>query len=205
LQIKGKEVCIADLMGELRKDNIHYKASGGGVTLTGGEALLQPDFCAALLNACRNENWDTAIETSANVPWRNIETILPHLSRIFIDIKHADSRKHFVFTNAFNDQILDNARHVANCQGINLTLRIPVIPTFNDTTEEILEIVHIVNSFKNVAALQLLPFHHFGEKKYNYLGMRYGMSGHTPLSSERMNELLEVVRANISIPCQIGG
>ncbi len=205
LRMKGWRVTVPELLAELRKDSVQYRQSGGGVTLTGGEALTQPDFCAALLSACAAEGWDTAVETAANVPWENIARVLPHAARILLDIKHADSEKHRLFTKVPNELILANARRIAEYPGVNLVIRVPVIPGFNDTAEEISAIAEIAGGLPGVEVLHLLPFHRLGEGKYESLGCEYVMRGVEPLTAGRMEELRAVVCAGTSLRCKIGG
>lgn len=205
LRIVGWRSNVTELVEELRKDADHYTISGGGITLSGGEALLQPAFCAALLQACHAEGWNTAVETTANVPWQSLEMALPYLDHVLLDIKHANSRKHRQFTSVPNERILTNAKRLAAFPNIDLTIRIPLIPGFNDTDEEIRQIARIVASLQKVSALRLLPFHRMGENKYEYLGLEYSMAGQTPQHSEHITSLRNVAAAEVDIPCLIGG
>lgn len=205
LRIKGKYVYVEELVGELRKDADYYALSGGGITLSGGEALLQPHFCKNLLQACQEEGWDTAVETTANVPWKNIASVLPNINHVLLDIKHADSKKHKQYTSAPNERIIDNACKLASVKGLDLVIRIPLIPGFNDSDEEIRDIARIVASLQNVSALHLLPYHRLGENKYKYLGMTYTMTDAVPQTKERVIHLRDIAATELHIPCLIGG
>ena len=109
----GKDVTVAEIMPEIRADRPYYRRSGGGVTLSGGEVLAQADFAAELLKACKEAGLHTAIESTANAPYSDIEKLLPYLDLYLMDIKHADPEKHRIFTGVDNRLILENAARVA--------------------------------------------------------------------------------------------
>ena len=109
----GKDVLVKDLIPEVLADVPFYRRSGGGVTLSGGEVLAQPEFARDLLRAFKNEGLHTAIETTANAPFEVIKTILPYLDLCLMDIKHMDSNKHKEYTTSGNERILENAKKIA--------------------------------------------------------------------------------------------
>ncbi len=199
----GEDISVRELMDIIRQDAFYYRRSGGGVTLSGGEALLQPHFAVPLLMACHAFGINTAIETTGIAKWEVIKDYLPHLDYVLMDIKHMDSRKHKEFTKQPNERILENARRIAE-YGSNLTIRIPVIPTFNDTPAEISAIADFAASLPGVERLHLLPYHRMGQDKYGWLGREYTLMDITPPSSEHMNELLKAARRP-GLHCQIGG
>lgn len=203
-KVIGRDVTVEEVMYEIRKDIPYYNRSGGGVTLSGGEALLQPDFAVALLRACHDNGITTAIETTGIAPWETIERYLPHLDYVLMDIKHMDSEKHREFTQQPNTRILENARKIAESGMVDLTIRVPVIPTFNNTTEEIEAIAKFASTLPNVRKLHLLPYHRLGEGKYEGLGRDYMLSGIEPMTDEYMNGLLAVAKRS-GLECQIGG
>lgn len=204
-RLKGREAGVAEIMAELEKDAAQYNESGGGVTLSGGEALLQAEFAALLLKNSREKGWSTAVETTANVPWGNFLKVLPWLEHVLLDIKHADSGKHRFFTGVPNERILENAKRLGNISHLRLVVRIPVIPGFNDTEEELRAIARIAAAISNVTALHLLPYHRLGENKYGYMGKKYPMEGISPLSGTRMEELRDSTQNEIPFDCLIGG
>ena len=203
--MEGKIRTVSDLIKELRRDNTHYRRSGGGITLSGGEALAQATFSAALLKACQAEGWHTAVETAAYVPREKIAQTLPYLNLVLLDIKHADSKKHEQYVGQPNELILENAHYIASFPNVELIIRVPVIPGFNDQPEEIAAIAKIANSLPGVKKLHLLPYHRMGENKYDYLKYDYKMKGIDALSPERAAYLKTVVEQNASLHCQIGG
>jgi pyruvate formate lyase activating enzyme len=202
----GVTVSVTELMGEIRKDIIYYRRSGGGVTLSGGEALFQPDFVLAILKACKAEAIHTAIETNACHPdFDVIRQLLPLIDLVMGDIKHVDSAKHERFVGRGNERILENLRRIG-LAGTPLVIRVPVVPTFNATREEIARIAAYAATLPGVRRLHLLPYHRLGESKYVWLGMPYALSGIAPPGNDLMEELLEAAgRAAPNLPCQIGG
>lgn len=203
VKIVGKDVTVGEVMEEIKKDMPYYRRSGGGVTLSGGESLLQPDFAIALLTACHEAGINTAIETTGIAKFEIIEKYLPHLDYILMDIKHINSAKHKEFTTQPNERILENAKKIAQ-SGANLTIRVPVIPGFNDTEKEIADIAAFASSLPGVKELHLLPYHRMGEDKYAALGRKYLLAGIKPLEDSHMERLLKTAE-KCGLKCQIGG
>lgn len=202
-KVVGRDVSVGEVMTEVLKDMPYYRRSGGGVTLSGGESLLQPEFAVALLKSCHMHGINTAIETTGFAKFEVIEQYLPHLDYILMDIKHINSAKHKAFTGQPNELILENAKKIAD-SGANLTIRVPVIPGFNNTKEEIGAIASYAKNLNGVRNLHLLPYHRLGEDKYKGLGREYSLEGIAPNSDELMEELLKTAKQS-GLNCQIGG
>lgn len=202
-KIIGRDVTVDEMLEEIKKDYPYYRRSGGGVTLSGGEALLQPEFGIALLKACKEYGINTAIETSGFADFSMIEKYLPYLDCVMMDIKHMNPKKHEEFTGKPNTLILENAMKIAQ-SGANLIIRVPVIPTFNHTKEEIMEIASFTKTLTGVKELHLLPYHRLGQDKYDGLGRTYSLVDEQPLDHEYMKGLLEAVKLT-GLLCQIGG
>lgn len=200
----GRDVTVEELLPVIKQDMFYYNRSGGGVTLSGGESLLQPDFAPHLLHACKDIGVNTAIETTGFAKWETIEKYLPYLDYVLMDIKHMDSAKHKEFTTQSNELILENARKIAESGAVNLTIRVPVIPTFNHTPEEIRAISEFAASLPGVERLHLLPYHRLGQGKYEGLNRPYPMEGINLIPNEYMQRLLEVAKRS-GLKCQIGG
>ncbi len=199
----GRDVTVEEVMEEIQKDNRYYERSGGGVTLSGGEALCQPEFTKALLMECKEAGLHTAIESTACASYEIIEKILPYLDLYLMDIKHCNAKKHQEFTGKSNELILENARRLA-LDAKELVIRVPVIPSFNDTKEEIRAIAEFAASLPNVQKLHLLPYHRLGQDKYNGLGRKYLLDGYMPFTEQDIEPLfLEVKKTGLQ--CQIGG
>ncbi len=202
-KIIGRDVTVDEMMEEIKKDLSYYRRSGGGVTLSGGEALLQPEFAIELLKQCQEFGINTAIESTGFASFDVIKEYLPYLDFFLMDIKHMNSEKHKAFTGKPNDLILENARKIAN-MGANLIIRVPVIPTFNQTPEEIKAIAMFAKTLPGVKELHLLPYHRLGQDKYEGLGRSYSLEEITPASNMEMNVLLEAAMQS-GLQCQIGG
>lgn len=203
-KVMGRDVTVEEVMEEVIKDIAHFRRSGGGLTLSGGECLAQPEFASALLQAAHAYGITTAIETTGFAPFEIIEDkILPFVDTFMMDIKHMNSAKHKLFTGQPNEKILANAKKIA-ASGANLIIRTPVVPTFNDTPEEILEISQFARSLPGVKQHHLLPYHRLGSDKYEGIGRNYLMSHIEPPAEEKMQELLAVAKTT-GLHVQIGG
>lgn len=199
----GKDTTVGEIIEEVLKDRIYYRRSGGGLTLSGGECLLQANFSQALLAAAKENGINTAIETAGNVHFEDAEKILPYLDIMLMDIKHINSDKHKEFTGSSNERILENAVKFSKTVK-KLIVRVPVVPGFNDTDEEIMQIADFASKLENVDELHLLPYHRLGADKYDRLGRKYTLSEILPPSDEKMEHLKEVV-LKTGLKCQIGG
>lgn len=203
-KIVGQDVTVDEVLSIVAEDDFYYRRSGGGVTLSGGECLNQPDFAPHLLHACQDMGYSTAIETTGFQKWEIIEKYLEHLDYVLMDIKHMDSAKHKEFTGVPNELILENAYRIARSGKAELIIRTPVIPTFNDTTEEIRQIAEFAASLPGVKKHHLLPYHRLGQGKYEGLDRNYGMGDIEPPDNKHMEMLLAVAKRS-GLQCQIGG
>lgn len=203
IKTQGQDITVREVMDVVIKDRPYYNRSGGGLTLSGGESLLQPEFAVALLRTAKNNGINTAMESTGFSSFDVIERFLPHLDLYLMDIKHMNSKKHEEFIGRPNGLVLENAKKIAK-YAKKLIIRVPVIPTFNDTKEEILDISKFASSLENVSEIHLLPYHRLGADKYKWLGREYLMSDILPPSDDKMNEL-KVVAESTGLKCQIGG
>ena len=199
----GRDVTVGEVINEVVQDRPYYNRSGGGITLSGGESLLQPDFAVALLKACKENGINTAIETTGFANADVIKRFLPYLDTVLMDIKHINSDKHKEFTSQPNERILENAKLIAS-EAKKLIIRVPVIPTFNDTVAEIAEIAAFAAALPNVNEIHLLPYHSMGRDKYTGLGREYGMGDIKSPTNELM-EVLKQTAEQFGLKVQIGG
>ena len=200
----GRDVTVGEVMDEVMQDRFYYRRSGGGLTLSGGESLMQPDFSSALMQAAHERGINTAMESTGLAPFRVIaEKILPYLDLYLMDIKHTDREKHKFFTGVSNELILENAKKIA-ASGQNLVIRVPVVPGFNATEGEILEIARFAASLPGVERLHLLPYHRLGMDKYAGLGRDYTLSSVQPPSNELMQRLMDAASVT-GLRVRIGG
>ena len=204
-KIIGRNVTVEEMLQVVEKDRAYYYRSGGGMTLSGGECLCQPEFARDLLRGAKERGIHTAIESMAGMPWENIQMVLPYLDLYLMDIKHTNPAKHKEFTGRPNELMMENARKVALSGKCKLIIRVPVIPTFNDTVEEIQGITEFANTLPGVEQLHLLPYHRLGQDKYVGLGRPYLMEGILPPTNEHMQTLKKAAESVSSLHVQIGG
>ena len=198
----GRDVTVEEIMPEILSDLPYYRRSGGGITLSGGEMLCQPEFAKALLIASKEAGLHTAVESTAFAKFETIRELLPYIDLFLMDIKHMDTEKHKEYTGAKNELILENARKISE-YGTKLIIRTPVVPTFNDTADEIYAISSFARSI-GAAEHHLLPYHRLGQDKYHSLGRSYSLKDIEPPSKEKMEYLLSVAERS-GLKCQIGG
>jgi len=200
----GEEITVDKVINELKKETVQYRRSGGGVTLSGGEALMQPKFAIELLKACKAMGWHTAIETTGYASEDVIDKVIPWVDLVLLDIKSLDDEKHKKYIHASNERIIKNAKKISTL-GVELIIRVPVIPEFNCDENSIYDISKFAKSLNGVKQLDLLPYHKLGANKYKNLGQEYTM-GHdikTP-DEDTMNKLKKIVE-ECGLVCTIGG
>lgn len=204
-KVIGRDVTVEEVLEEVEKDRGYYRRSGGGLTLSGGESLCQPVFIKALLQAAKGRGINTAMESMGCASYEVIKDILPYLDTYLMDIKHIDPAKHKEFTGRSNELMLENARKIAASGLTELVIRVPVIPTFNDTPEEIAGIARFADKLPGVKKIHLLPYHRLGQDKYEGLSREYLMKDILPPENEHMQMLKKVVENCSNLECQIGG
>ena len=199
----GKDVTVGEILPEILADVHYYRRSGGGLTLSGGEMLGQPQFAADLLRAAQENGLHTAVESTAFAPFETVQKVLPYIDLFMMDVKHMDSAKHKEYTGQPNELILQNARKIAE-SGVELIIRTPVVPGVNDNAEDIRAIAKFAASLPGVKEYHLLPYHRLGQDKYAGLDRNYALKGIEPPTKERMEYLLSVAEES-GLRCQIGG
>jgi pyruvate formate lyase activating enzyme len=192
LNLAGKTYGADELASLVLEDKDMMRLSGGGVTLSGGEPLLQADFAAALLSRLKKEGIHTAVETASNVPWGSIEKIQSYTDLFICDIKAAGTELHRRGTGTGNEQILGNLRLLSGA-GAGILLRIPVIPGFNDSEKAISEIGGFICSLPAKHPVELLAFHNICAGKYDSLGREFTLRQTKPPSPETMKQLISIL------------
>lgn len=204
----GERRTAGEVMAEVRRDAPFYDRSGG-LTLTGGEATMQPAFTEALLRLARVEGIHTALETSGHTQWHVFERLLPHLDLLLYDVKHVDSELHRRYTGLDNALILANLRRIADLPAPKLIVRVPVIPGFNADVASLRAIaVFMLSLGQRVSEINLLPYHTLGKSKYQALGRDYPWADQPRLSDAEMQRLAEVMAAEVAqtgLRMRIGG
>lgn len=173
----GESMSVEEVIRAVQQDNVSWRSSGG-ITVSGGELLVQAEFVHDLLKECKRRGIDTAIETSGYANWNDVEKACEYANLIFYDIKSLDTEKHKVYTGVNNDLILENLRRISErFTTTPLIVRTPLIPGFNDSEEEINSIIEFIRGINNLTNYEILPYHAFGEAKYLQLGREYTL-GH---------------------------
>ncbi|EHR8837037.1 glycyl-radical enzyme activating protein [Shigella flexneri] len=201
--LSGTTMTVEQVITELRKDEVHYRRSGGGITLSGGEALAQPEFAAELLAACKARGWHTAMETTGITSKKVLDRVIPLLDLVLLDIKTLFSERHEQFTGYPNEVVLENALYLSSIAK-EVAVRVPVIPTFNDDEKSIRAIAMFASHMNNVSRLHLLPYHSFGKNKYALLSRQYGMIDIKTPDDDHIQRLKLIVEQE-GVNCVIGG
>jgi len=188
LVFSGKERTVEDVMKIVRADAAFYKNSGGGMTVSGGEPLLQPEFTQALLRAAKEEGIHTALDTAGHVDFALFERVLSWVDLLLFDCKCMDSEKHKQATGAGNARILGNLRRLGR-GSTPLWVRVPVIPGLNDTQENMLALREFLSGLPAVKRVDLLAYHNLGAGKHANLGGDYAHKELKAPPKERMAEL----------------
>lgn len=193
LLVYGKQQSVAEVLHTVEQDSAFYRRSGGGMTLSGGEPLMQKDFAVAILREARKRRIKTAIETCGMAPWSTFEEVAPHLSTVLFDIKHLNSTLHEQHTGRPNTLILQNfVKFCETYPSIPVLARTPLIPGFNDTPESVKAIAEYIKPFSHVT-YEMLPYHRLGTQKYTFLQRTCAMQD-LALSTQSLHALTDIAR-----------
>jgi len=168
LEYYGRKISVKEAVGAVLEDKTFYSKSGGGCTISGGEPLLQAEFCAEVFKRLRNEGIHCAIDTSGAVKWESFKTILPYTDMFLYDVKHTNDKLHREHTGGSNRGILDNLKRLSEC-GVPIEIRIPTIPGFNADEESLAAIGELLSGLSNIVEVRLLPYH-LARSKYATVG-----------------------------------
>ncbi len=199
----GRQVTVEQVLKEVEKDSVFYDQSGGGVTISGGEPLAQPDFLLALLTACKERGFHTAVDTSCCGKRETLQSILDLTDLFLCDIKHLDPQKHHEFTGADNSLILDNIRWLSR-NARQIIIRIPVITGFNASTKVIEAIGQFIQNLKKIKQIDLLPYNSGGLVKAERLGKSEPMFRSSRPSEQQMQEFAQQLR-QMGFTVTVGG
>ena len=192
------------LLEEIEKDLLFYDESGGGVTLSGGEPLVQASFAASLVAECRDRRIHTAVDTCGDADWEDLERVARATDLFLYDVKHVDEGRHRELTGVSNERILENLRRL-DVEECALWIRYPVIPDLNDANGDIAALGELVAGLKSVEAVHLLPFHRGGERKLERLGRpsRSRSSKRDPRSAAEA--AARILRRIVDVSVYVGG
>lgn len=191
IAICGREMSTDELLREIIKDQAFYETTGGGMTVSGGECMLHPDFVAELLEKCGKENIHTAVDTAGCVPWENFEKVIDYTSLFLYDIKCITPELHSEYVGSDNSLILKNYIHLLSA-GCRVIVRVPMIPEFNANDSEFAKISDFLHRYPP-EKVELLPYHAMGESKFRALGL-----GEPRIFRITDSELMEKYRAMVS-------
>jgi len=169
-RLAGRYISVPELLAEVAKDLPFYRTSNGGVTLSGGEPLVQPRFVLAFLEACKDKEIHTALDTSGQGATSDLEQMLAFIDLVLFDIKVLDAALHRSLTGLGNEDILANLR-IVHRAGVPIIIRVPLILAFPDQRRNLLGIVSLAGSLRNLAGIDLLPAHNMAAHKYEALGI----------------------------------
>jgi len=203
----GRFMSVDDVMKVVLRDTVFYYHSGGGVTLSGGDVLMQAEFAEKLLEECKGSELDTAIETELYSSWDKIERLIPYTDSWYVDIKHMDPGCHLEWTGVRNEVILENLRKLSDaCGEGSLHVRIPLIRGANADEQNLRRTIRYCEELGNVADVEILPFHRLGSATYEKLGRKYYFCESSNMTREEAEESLEFLREEKpAIPVIISG
>ena len=189
LTLYGREVAADDIIDELLEDEDFYSSSGGGVTLSGGECLVQADFCAELLAKLREKGIHTAVDTCGFVSRSTLDKVISYTDLFLYDFKAYEEDVHKLCTGVSNEIILENLKYL-NDKGCKIEIRIPLVPEFNiNQTEKAAE---YLKELKNIVGVRILPYHNYAGSKYTSLGLENTLPQKVP-TEEEMDEAKKVI------------
>jgi pyruvate formate lyase activating enzyme len=196
--LKGRTIPADELMESILSDRSYYEESGGGLTLSGGEPVLQSEFAALILAACRKEGIHTALQTAGNYPFELLEPLLPHLNLIMYDIKGFSLRTYQFFVRGDRDRVFANLRLLGERFGGDVVVRTPCVGGVNDTDKEIEGIARMAGELRNIRYYQLIPYHGLAKAKYEALDEEFASQCSTP-PPERVRELESLAARYVTV------
>ena len=204
LAIFGESVTVSELLAIIEQDRPFYDVSGGGVTLGGGDSLIQSQVAANLLFACKQEGINTAVETSGYGKLEPLLKMAEHTDTFLYDIKLMDSKRHAFYTGVHNESILDNLSELVKRRH-KVMVRVPLLKGINDDSDNIRQMIDFLKPFVeygNFKGVQLLPYHKLSVGKYPALGLTYTLEGDFTMEQSRLVEIDEMINKN-GITCSI--
>ena len=199
----GRRMTVAEVMAEVVKDRVFYEESGGGVTFSGGEPLVQPKFLAALLDACRTEKIHTAVDTCGFAPKEDLLAVAPLADLFLYDLKSMDEARHTRYTGATNISILENLQALGRVHR-NIWIRVPIIPGVNDNAGQLEALARYAAATPGVRQVNVLPYHEAGSYKSARVGKPYRLEKIAPPSPEFMADVTARFRG-FGLNVKVGG
>ena len=197
IEAAGRYMNVAEVLDSVGRDASYYRRTGGGMTLSGGEPLVQWQFTLKLLQEAKKRGFHTTLDTSGYADWEVLDKVLNYTDLVLYDVKHLDSARHQEATGMPTERILDNLRKTLEKAGSKVWVRHPVIPQFNDSEEDLEALCKLILTLKPlVERISLLPYHKFGELKYTAMGKVYPWKEITTISDEQIGEFKKLVESH---------
>ncbi|MFN2236766.1 MAG: glycyl-radical enzyme activating protein [Anaerolineales bacterium] len=184
-EVSGREMTVEDVLAEIERDVPFYDQSGGGVTFSGGEPLLQRSFLFELLRECKLREINTVVDTSGFAAWDTLDRIRTYVDLFLYDIKMIDNERHKIYTGVSNQLILQNLKRLA-WSGAHIQIRMPLIPEINDDVDNLKGMAVFLAELPNISSVELMAYHQIAEAKYQALGMEYHLKETSPPSKTAM-------------------
>jgi len=183
---------VETVVEALARDEPFYQRSGGGITVSGGEPTMQPDFTLALLERCKEKGYNTSLDTCGYSTWRVLKSLLRHVDLVLYDLKHMNPVRHRDLTGVSNQLILNNLKRLDRTDR-TYVVRVPLVPTCNDSEEHLEAMTTFFQTLTNAEYVEFLPYHRFGFSKYETLGKDYPLKGLRPPSQDFLKHLRETM------------
>jgi pyruvate formate lyase activating enzyme len=188
----GRIVTAREVMDDVTRDKPFFVESGGGLTVSGGEPLAQPEFSLALMMLAKENGVGTALDTCGHAPWEDLEKVLEYTDLVLFDIKNIDTKEHRRYAGLGNELILDNAKRIAQ-KGIKMRMRVPIIPGRNDSEESLRATAKFIEGLGDaVLGVDLLPYHPYAGGKYRAFGMDYPFPAGEGLDDDVLAPFVEI-------------
>jgi pyruvate formate lyase activating enzyme len=203
--ISGEMMTVDEVIEKVAEERLMYENSdGGGITLSGGEPTAQPEFCLALLKAAKEKGINTALDTCGYVGWDILDEMLNYTDVVLFDIKNMDPVAHKDFTGVSNKLIQENARRIIARGGVEMRVRVPVIPEINDSDENMKKTAEFIREL-GLKVVDILPYHPWAGQSYRLLGLDYPYSVGEWYPDEKQERIEEIFRSNGLKPNRLGG
>ena len=188
LKMIGEPLSANEVAQQILRDSVYYQNSGGGVTISGGEPLSQPEFTLSILKSCKKEGIHTAVDTSGFCRWQLLSKLIPYVDIFLYDVKVINSNKHFDLVGVSNSPILGNLEKLSRQEGKKVIVRVPIIPGYTDSDENVFGIAEFIKSL-GLEKISLLSFNKMSGSKYKAIGKHYNLDNTVPLTRKKMEGL----------------
>ncbi len=192
LELAGREASVDEVMEEIMKDKVFFENSKGGMTISGGEPLNQPDFTTEVFRRAKENGIHTSLDTSGYAAWSVIEKVIEHVDMVLYDIKQMDSERHKEYTGVPNELIIENLKKL-DTKGIPIWVRIPNIPGINDGEDNFRRIGELLSGLKHLERVDILRYHKLAESKYEHTGQDYRLKGMNTPEKDEVQHLKDIL------------